>query len=140
MHTVFKSSKAVGAWSFRRKENAQKIDAIIKKFAHKYGVKIQSKANVGNHLHFKWQLTNRAAYKRFIRAVTSAIAMAITGASRWNKLGIKFWDYRPFTRVLRGLRAILTVNDYIEINQLEGIGASRIEAKFVVASRRNASG
>src|SRR5690606_31619703 len=31
MHLVLRSSKAVGAWSFLRPENAQKIEAILKR-------------------------------------------------------------------------------------------------------------
>ena len=63
--------------------------------------------------------------------------MAITGVSRWlkSKSKLKFWDYRPFTRVIRGFRANLALKDYVAINQLEGLGVGRIEAKFILASR-----
>jgi REP element-mobilizing transposase RayT len=135
MHLVLKSSKAKGEWSFRNKMNAQKIENIVKKFSEKYSVRINSLANVGNHLHFHIQLLMRGSYKPFIRAITSAIAMAITCASRWNKLGIKFWDYRPFTTLVQSFRQLLNLKDYMMINQLEGIGHSRIEARFIVASR-----
>jgi REP element-mobilizing transposase RayT len=129
----------VGAWSFKRKANSKKIKRIIDKFAKKYHVGVQTVANVGNHLHLHIQLKYRQFYKPFIRAITSAIAMAITGKSRWKKIKAQFWDYRPFTRVIRGWRAILTMQDYMMINQLEGIGTKRIEARFIVASRRNNS-
>ena len=68
--------------------------------------------------------------------------MAVTGASRWNKLGIKFWDYRPFTRVVVGYRAFLAMRDYIRINQMEGLGHDRAHARLVINefSRRGASG
>lgn len=39
-----------------------------------------------------------------------------------------FWDYRPFTRVIRGARAFLNTRDYIAINQLEGQGLPRVAA------------
>lgn len=138
MHLVLRSSKAKGEWSFKRKIHAQKISAIIAKFAKKHHVRVLSIANVGNHLHIHIQLIKRAAYKPFIRAITSAIAMAITGVSRWqkSKTKTKFWDYRPFTRVVRGFRAALTLKDYIAINQLEGVGVGRIEARFILASRQ----
>lgn len=139
MHLILKSSKAKGDWSFKRKENAQKIKTILDKFAKKYGVGINSVANVGNHLHIHMKLASRGTYKPFIRAVTSAIAIAITGVSRWKKIDIKFWDHRPFTRVVQSWRAVLTMNDYMMINQLEGLGSTRIEARFIVASRRNTS-
>lgn len=110
MHLVLRSTKAKGAWSFRRTVNRSKIETIINKFARKYGVRILSIANVGNHLHLNIQLGNRFTFKPFIRAITSAIAMAITGLNRWTKkkLGdIKFWDYRPYSRIVIGWRVRL---------------------------------
>ncbi len=132
MHLVLRSSQAKGAWSFRRRENAKKISQILRKFAHKNGVRIHSIANVGNHLHIHLQLGNRFGFKPFIRAVTAAIAMAITGASRWKKTGIKFWDLRPYTRVVIGRQAWLALTKYIRLNQLEGMGFDRETAKAVM--------
>jgi hypothetical protein len=51
--------------------------------------------------------------------------MAITGVSRWKKLDFKFWDLRPFSRVVIGRRAFRFVVDYIHLNQLEALGHSR---------------
>ncbi len=84
MHLVLRSSLAKGEWSFRKPKNAKKIDLIIQKFSTKYGVSIHSMANVGNHLHLHIGLGTRYAYTPFIRAITSAIAMAVTGRTRWT--------------------------------------------------------
>src|ERR1700689_5388498 len=70
MHLVLKSSKAVGDWSFWKPGNKEEIRKIIRKFSNKYGIKILSLANVGNHLHFQIKLYNIHTYKPFIRAVT----------------------------------------------------------------------
>lgn len=137
MHLVMRSSRAKGQWSFRAPRNAHLIKAIVARFANKNGIKIFSLANVGNHLHFHIQLINRFSYRPFIRGMSAAIAMAVTGASRWNKLGIKFWDRRPFTRVVIGLRAFLTVRDYVRVNEMEGEGYSRETAYWII---RNESG
>ncbi len=120
MHMVLRSSKAKGPRSFNKRENYKKINLILKKFTNKYGIQIISFASVGNHLHMHFKLSNRYTYKPFIRAITSAIAMAVTQKSRWNKVKEKFWDYRPFTRVIIGFKNFLTIQDYIKINQLEG--------------------
>lgn len=138
MHLVLRSSLAQGDWSFRRKSNAQKISAILNKFSKKYRVRLLSVANVGNHLHLHLQLTRRNSYKPFIRAITAAISMAITGVNRWskNRSKIRFWDYRPFTRVVRGFRSALALNDYVALNRLEGVGNTRVAARFILASRR----
>src|SRR3954470_8509659 len=68
MHLVLRSSKAKGDWSFKKKNNEIKIKTIISRFSKKYGVRILSLANVGNHLHVHIQLTTRQGYNPFIRA------------------------------------------------------------------------
>lgn len=139
MHLVLRSSKAKGDWSFRRPKHAAKITQIAQHFAAKNGVRILSLANVGNHLHFHIQLTTRYGYRPFIRAVTAAIAMAVTGASRWRPLKgsakDRFWDYRPFTRVVTGFRAFLKLRDYVEINQWEGQGYRRERAQLFIVEK-----
>ncbi len=131
MHFTLRSTQAKGAWSFRRHKT--KIASILAKFAKKNGVILLSFANVGNHIHIHLRLTNRHTYRPFIRAVTSAIMMATTGVSRWSKHRVKnFWDLRPFSRVIRGFKAFLTLKDYIRINQYEGEGYSRSQAHFIV--------
>lgn len=138
MHLILRSSRAKGDWSFRRRANRKKVESIIAKFGDKYAVRILSLANVGNHLHLQIQLTNRFTYKPFIRAVTAAIAMSITGRNRWTasqSQKAKFWDYRPYTRVVVGFKALLGLRDYIRINQLEGYGYHRSEAEFFVRNR-----
>lgn len=137
MHLVLRSSKAVGAWSFKRPHHAARIRQLTDKFAVRYGVRVFSMANVGNHLHFHLRLTNRFTYRPFIRALTAAIAMAVSGASRWKPLkkspGDRFWDYRPFTRVVQGFRGFLGLREYIRINALEGYGYQRTQARFILA-------
>lgn len=137
MHLVLRSSKAKGAWSFKRAQNEKKVCEIIDRFAAKYRVKILKTAVVGNHLHLQIKLVSREAYKAFIRAITAAIAMAVTGTSRWkplkNEAKDRFWDYRPFTRIVVGLREFINLQNYIEINQLEGLGFTRIEARILIS-------
>jgi REP element-mobilizing transposase RayT len=136
MHFVLRSTRATGAWSFRR--HRQKIHRIIQKFSQKFGVRVHSMANVGNHLHLHLQFTSRLTYKPFIRAITAAIMMAVTGASRWQRptlakgsglVGTRFWDRRPFSRIVQSFRAQLTLRDYIAINRFEGFGYDRSNAR-----------
>lgn len=148
MHLVLRSSKATGAMSFRAPKNRRRVAEIVNKFTTKYAVKVISFANVGNHLHFHLKFANRQTYRPFIRAMTAAIAMAITGRNRWTHTKLdenqakkrkgamgsypwKFWDYRPFTRIVIGLRDLLGITDYLRINQLEGLGFPPDAAKVV---------
>ncbi len=114
MHLVLRSTRAVGKWSFLKHQNQKSITNILKKFATKYGIKIISFANVGNHLHLQIKLSNRYTYNPFIRAITGAIAMAVTQISRWRKSKIqkRFWNCRPFTCVAKNFRAFLNLKSY----------------------------
>src|SRR5262245_54273680 len=108
MHLVLRSTKATGEWSFRRGKNPGHIQRVVKKFSDKYGVRVLSLANVGNHLHFHIQLSSRHTYAPFIRAVTAAIAMVVSGASRVKRLKMaakdRFWDRRPFSRIVESFK------------------------------------
>lgn len=154
MHLVLRSTKAVGEWSFKKRANEEKIRKILTRFSFKYGIRVLSIGIVGNHIHLQMKLGNRFAYKPFIRGLTASIAMAVTGVSRWKRIrgiggpqalnaahrhsatGEKFWDCRPFTRVVRGFKALLKLKDYIEINQIEGFGFNRAEARMITEDRK----
>jgi REP element-mobilizing transposase RayT len=133
MHLVLRSTKATGLWSFLHKNNQAKVRAILQKFSQKYAVKILSFANVGNHLHLQIKIANRFAYKAFIRATTSAIAMSVTGWSRWTKTidGERFWTERPFTQIVTSFKYSLNLRDYIEINKIEGFGILKKAARMM---------
>lgn len=140
MHLVLRSTKAKGERSFLRPRHDHNIRRIVAKFATKFGVRIIATANVGNHIHIHLKLLNRFTYNAFIRAVTGAIALAIAGKrpsgdcdTRDAGSGArKFWDRRPFTRIVVSLRAILNLRDYIRMNELEGLGFSRTETRQMV--------
>lgn len=135
MHLVLRSSLAKGDWSFRKGDRQFRIRGLVEKFAQKNGVRVFRLANVGNHLHLHIQLGSRWAYKPFIRGLTAAIAMMVTGRNKWTARTtepVKFWDRRPFTRILKGRRSFLMLKDYVHINQLEGDGLRRPEARWIL--------
>jgi REP element-mobilizing transposase RayT len=138
MHLVLRSTLAKGSWSFLKPGNAAKVNSIIAKFAFVYGVRVLSMANVGNHLHLHIRLHTRVGFNPFIRAITGAIAMAVTGKTRWNKnfetqtmATRKFWDHRPFTRIVIGFKALNHIKDYIKVNQLEAWGVAKSVARQI---------
>jgi REP element-mobilizing transposase RayT len=139
MHLVLRSSKAVGPWSFRKARNEAAIKNIFVRFGHKYGIQILRLANVGNHLHLQIKVANRYTFKAFIRATTAAITSVVTKCNAHQPLkkcfADRFFDYRPFTRFVVSRRDFLGIKDYIEINQLEGFGALRAEARYIIKSR-----
>ena len=139
LHIVMRSSHAKGAWSFQNPKQIKKIGTFIQEFSKAKGIQILSLANVGNHLHLHVKITNRTLYKAWIRGLTSAIAMMVAGLeglAQLKKQNQKFWDYRPFTRVVSSLKSFLNLKDYIEINKFEGLGMPRTEAVLLIKGSR----
>jgi len=122
LHLCLRSSQAKGEWSFQHPKNWKKVSSLCRNFASKNGISILELANSGNHLHLLMRVRNRQAYLRFIRSLSGALALAVTGSNKTKSLKNKFWDYRPFTRVVEGLRNFLTARDYVCLNQMEAIG------------------
>ncbi len=138
IHLIIRSTKAKGEWSFLKPKNKAHIKRILNKFANKWSVKLVNGANVGNHLHLQIMLDSLRGYKAFIRAVTSAIATSVTGTSRWTPKNItRFWDYRPFTKIVKTLRYASNLTNYMKINRLEGIGVKREIAELIVKNLVN---
>lgn len=124
MHLVLRSSKAKGQFSFGHK-NAGRVRQIVDAHCSRYGVKLIEYSNNFNHLHMLLRFPSRAVYLRFIRSITGHIALAVTKANKNEGLktilGGKFWDFRPFTRVIRSWRGYRVALDYVTLNQLEAL-------------------
>ena len=122
MHFILKSSKAVGRNSFGHSRNLRAVNTLVGNRCAKYGVKLISYSNNFNHLHMLLRFPSRAIYLRFVKSITAALSMLITGAKKNARGAQKFFDERPFTRIVRGFKAYKIVWDYIRLNQLEAAG------------------
>ncbi|MEK2688080.1 transposase [Bdellovibrio sp. GT3] len=120
MQVVLRSSQAIGSLSFRKAKNWKQIETLCRKFAQKYQIKIETFANGGNHLHLSIRLKNKNNYAPFIRSLTGAIALKVTGANRNQKNALKFWDFRPFTAQLE--KAKHSLKNYVSIDLLKDLG------------------
>lgn len=113
MHLVMRAEAARGRWSFLRKENAQKIRTLVSAFGKRWQVRVYEAGNGGNHLHLLVRGQTRAGIRSFLRALSGAIAMAITGAKKGNPLSKRFWDKLVFTRIVEWGRAFEIAKDYV---------------------------
>jgi hypothetical protein len=120
MHTVLGSKLAVGRRSMLLFQ--VQISRQIYKQAEDFGVKIYGFANGGDHLHLVLLPRSRAAFNGFIRAISGIIARIVTGAERGRGKALKFWDARPFTRVVEWGRDLRNVCAYLRQNTLEALG------------------
>jgi REP element-mobilizing transposase RayT len=123
LHLVLKSSQAVGERSFNNSKFKSKIWDIICDHAEKLDVKIYSYANGGNHLHLLLRAKTREDYVSFIKTITGLIARLVGNAERGQPLKKKFWDARPFSRIVSfAKKEFETIKTYLLGNTLEAIG------------------
>ena len=122
IHLVLKSKLATGDRSFLSGKNVDRINAVVRRTAKEKGIKIYHFVNVGNHLHLVLKLdrstalAGRRAFHSFIRSVTGLIARKVLGAERNHAKGIKFWQARPFTRLVTWGRDYNFVGRYMAKN------------------------
>lgn len=122
LHVVMRSSLAKAELSFLSPIRAKKIEATIRRLGLLKGVKVYRYANSGNHLHLVVLPRSREAFRAFLRSVTGIIARMTLGVERGKGLGKKFWDARPFTRIIEWGREFRTISHYVLQNTLEAIG------------------
>jgi REP element-mobilizing transposase RayT len=121
MHVILRSSRAVGEWSFLRKENRTAIETLLEKISRRYGIRVIKFQNVGNHLHLLVQGKSRVLLQSFLRTLPAKIALAITQAKKGAPQG-RFFDEIIFSRVVEWGRDILRLKNYFFKNQLEAAG------------------
>ena len=114
VHLILKSQKAKGALNLLTSRNRVGVAKIFTKQAKKFGVKIHSEQNVGNHLHAVISCGSRENFRGFLRAATGLIAKFVLN----GKPG-KFWTQIPFTRLITGKRDFNSMLDYISKNFIE---------------------
>lgn len=122
LHLVMRSSLARGKLTFLDPKRAKRIENAIRRNGVLQGVKIFRYANSGNHLHLIILPQSRVAFHSFVRGISGVIARITFGVERGKALGKKFWDARPFTRILEWGREFKTVSKYVLQNTLEAIG------------------
>lgn len=144
-HLVLKSSLAKGRRSFLTR--GREVESVVHRHARKHGLRIYEMANGGNHLHIILRTPKRRClYAAFVRGLTGELARMMTGARKGHAvLGLRknnssryasrFWDQKPFTRVLSGWgREYMALKKYLHMNNCETIlNMSRKGARSMLA-------
>jgi REP element-mobilizing transposase RayT len=122
LHVTMRSSLAKGRRSLLEPGHKQRVKQILRKQAWKFGITVYSFANSGNHLHLLIRPPRkRVQFAGFIRALTGLIARVSTGAERGKARGLKFWDKRPFSRVVAWGKPFQVCRRYVLKNLLEAV-------------------
>ncbi len=97
----------------------QSLEKLIRSQAKKFGIKIYDLALNWSHIHFLIKLQDRRDYVKFVRSLTSILAIKI----RKMKPHLKaIFDLRPYTRIISWGRDFKEVLNYQVLNQLEALG------------------
>ena len=122
MHLVMRSTLARGELSFLKRSRRNAIRALVERQARAKGVKLYRYANSGNHLHIIVLPRSREALHAFTRAISGLIARIVLGAEKGRARNLRFWDARPFTRLLEWGRDYKRACAYVLQNKLEALG------------------
>jgi REP element-mobilizing transposase RayT len=122
LHVVLRSTLAKDKLSFLSCKRRAQIENTIRKQAATFNIKIYRLAINSNHVHLLVKFYERESYRMFIRAITGLIAGITLGIKRGKAMLVKFWDYRPYTRIISWGRDFKITSEYVIQNILEATG------------------
>jgi REP element-mobilizing transposase RayT len=129
-HLVMRSTLAVGDRSMLKPRNKKRIDEIVRNSAKIFSIKIERFVNVGNHLHLLIKAPARWQQANFFRTISGRIVRHVMGVEKGSPGKFsRFWDSKPFTRLVSWGRAYKAVTHYLSLNSLEAIGFTKDTAK-----------
>lgn len=112
----------------------QSLHRLILETARKFNIQVRDFAMNWSHSHFVIQISSRQDYVRFIRALTSKMAMAVQKAQVQKT---KLFTLRPFSRILNWGRDYRNVIQYIFLNFKEALGKTRESKQAPKSSSSN---
>lgn len=130
LHVTLRSSQAKGTWSFLKHDNYFLILDLLESLKRNFEITIEKQSINSNHLHLLLRAKTKEDLSGFLRALSGLIVRRITGAEKGNKLDLerqtgkqrKFWDHRPFSRIVVFGQDFANVVKYIAMNINESIG------------------
>jgi len=103
------------------------VKAIVRRQAKRFGLSLYRYANSGNHLHLLLRPPRqRALLAGFLRSVAGLVARAALQAERGRANGKKFWDTRPFSRIVPWGSAFRRCAAYVARNVFEASGIQAV--------------
>lgn len=135
-HVVLRSTMAKGKLSLLLK--SKEIESEIRKQADRFFVKIYQIANAGNHIHIVLRAYKHLEFRKFMRIIASLIARKVLGAHRnsavLNDSNRRFWDARPWSRLISWGQHFKNAVDYLKLNKIEvNFNLKRFNAREILS-------
>ncbi len=112
--------------------HGRRVEKILLDQAKHFGINLLDVANSGNHLHLVLKTKSRRLLSGFLRAVSGLLMRLVMGVERgrpWSSVVKRFWDSRPFSRIVSGRKDYFGLRDYLMLNRVETLGISRGAAR-----------
>ncbi len=137
IHVVLKINKTkLRSRSLRSSRCFLITQQTIRKYAQRFGVKLEQCSIQNDHVHLLVRASRRRHFHFFFRVAAGQIAQrfglegllappTVTDTSENPQTKGKLWKFRPFTRVVRSWNAYKIVRNYIQLNEKEVTGQIR---------------
>jgi putative transposase len=138
LHVVFKMNREAHRQGLRNYKSYTLPMQVIDRYAKRFFIKVVQVSIQGNHIHMLIRAHKRSLFHHFFRVVAGQIAQGlsrcvtdppaqglargVTDTPKPPQKRIKFWKYRPFSRVVKSWTAEKTVRNYIQLNEKEARG------------------
>jgi hypothetical protein len=100
---------------------ARRIEKKTFELGKRLGVRVYRYGNSGNHVHMVVLPKSRKAFHAFLRALSGILARICLTAEKGQAKKMKFFDARPYTRILEWGREFTRVGRYVVQNAAEGM-------------------
>lgn len=122
IHVTFRSSLAVGPNSFLCPRNWLWLQNYIPSLAHRLNIELYRWSVNGNHLHLVLRALDRKSFQTFLKVVASRTARFVLAVERGRAKRVRFWDKRPYSRLLTWGPEFKNVLRYVARNSKEALG------------------
>lgn len=139
VHLIIRSQWAKKRFALTHKNNRSNIENILSSTAKKYKIRIYRFSIVSNHIHIIFRARRRWLYRAFVCSFTGQIAQAVMGNLSFKDFlkglageGVRqerrqhkeqrFWEHRPFTRILDWGKDYQICMRYLLQNTKEALG------------------
>jgi len=97
--------------------------------ARRLGVRLYHFSNNGSHLHLVVLPGSQSGLANFLRVLGGMIPRKVLSAEKGKARNVKFWERRPYSRVLTWGNEFRNVMLYVQRNALEAIGRIAYRAR-----------
>jgi REP element-mobilizing transposase RayT len=122
IHSVFKANRLNMRRGYRSPLGFYICNSVIKRYAKRFFVKIEQQAICNDHIHLVVRFSRRSLGQHFLRVVAGQIAQQFEKNRFLVTDTQSIWKQRPFSRVVLGFRAHVTIMNYVRLNEMEARG------------------